>query len=368
MEEIKFFTFVSLRDYLFEFSESYNLENFLIPPDQTIRNIKKRHLRVCRFCKKKMPETTFRKEAHVVPELLGNKYLICDFECDNCNKIFSTYENDLANWLGLSRTILGVKGKKSTPNFQSARNEITTDKIKLRDLNLIKVSKKEDKAIITDGSTGKTTLKYTKQAYTPIRIYKSLLKIAISLISEEEISQYDKAVEFLISGNKNELFSNFAKMIHHQLPPADYYVERPIAMLFSKKNNFSKIPKHVFVLNYANNIYSFPLPFNQCDINNGCYKGSAPGSLSIKIIHPPPLLFDRPIKAINHTSFNKDLGSNELVIDDEEIFEFEIAKDAMKNIISYNPETGETKDVNSLPDDITAIMFGTNKIEIPLKD
>ena len=49
----------------------------------------KRDKRICRFCGKKMPETTFIKDAHVVPESIGgSKELLCYEECDNCNEEF----------------------------------------------------------------------------------------------------------------------------------------------------------------------------------------------------------------------------------------------------------------------------------------
>ena len=38
--------------------------------------------RQCRFCEKRSPEVTFRKKAHAIPELLGNKSLITYYECD----------------------------------------------------------------------------------------------------------------------------------------------------------------------------------------------------------------------------------------------------------------------------------------------
>src|ERR1700736_389326 len=50
----------------------------------------------CRFCSGQPPERTFRKRAHAVSELLGNKVLRSLYECDACNERFSTFEDDLA--------------------------------------------------------------------------------------------------------------------------------------------------------------------------------------------------------------------------------------------------------------------------------
>src|SRR5260221_3955200 len=52
--------------------------------------------RVCRFCKRESSSTTFKSDAHLIPEMMGNKLLFSFYECDKCNSIFSTYENELA--------------------------------------------------------------------------------------------------------------------------------------------------------------------------------------------------------------------------------------------------------------------------------
>jgi hypothetical protein len=42
----------------------------------------------CRFCGGKPPERTFKKRAHAVSELLGNKVMKSLYECDTCNERF----------------------------------------------------------------------------------------------------------------------------------------------------------------------------------------------------------------------------------------------------------------------------------------
>src|SRR5262245_16553961 len=52
--------------------------------------------RVCRFCDQGKPYVTFKKKAHAIPELVGNKTLLTLYECDQCNKRFSSFEDDFA--------------------------------------------------------------------------------------------------------------------------------------------------------------------------------------------------------------------------------------------------------------------------------
>lgn len=69
--------------------------------------------KVCRFCGKTEPEVTFEKDAHAISNLLGNQMLFTYYECDKCNSKFGEkLETNLANFLGISRTYYGIKGKK----------------------------------------------------------------------------------------------------------------------------------------------------------------------------------------------------------------------------------------------------------------
>lgn len=69
--------------------------------------------RVCRFCgKTKAGGATFKKVAHAISEALGNKTLKCTEECDQCNARLADVEDNLSvGYLGIRRSILGIKGK-----------------------------------------------------------------------------------------------------------------------------------------------------------------------------------------------------------------------------------------------------------------
>lgn len=317
-----------------------------------------------------MPDTTFRKEAHIIPELLGNKYLVSDFECDNCNILFNKYENELANWLGMVRTILGTPGKNKIPNYKSAKNEITTETINFRGQRVTMVSKtdKTGNAIKVDNSTGNTTLKYLKQAYVPIKVYKSMLKIALSMISETDVNDYDEAIKFLLKQEKDVLFDNFARMMCHQLPLMEFCVNKPHCLLFSKKDDNLKIPKHFFIIKYANFMYCFPLPFSKNDIISNSYKGQDENSLSIRVIYPPPILFGKPSGNQSCISYNGDFSSYDMITSDEDVLNLEISEDALKNLVSYDETTDEIKPMGSLPTNIVSLIVGNEKINIPLKN
>lgn len=61
----------------------------------------------CRFCDGTPPKRTFKKRAHAVSELLGNKVMMSLYECDDCNERFSAFERELGNMTLPFRSIGG---------------------------------------------------------------------------------------------------------------------------------------------------------------------------------------------------------------------------------------------------------------------
>lgn len=92
------------------FFERYDLHTCVAGNAPSISLLPKER-RVCRFCKGSYPNVTFKKNAHLLPEFLGNRTLLSDFECDVCNAYFSKFENDFANRVAIGRTVHGIKGK-----------------------------------------------------------------------------------------------------------------------------------------------------------------------------------------------------------------------------------------------------------------
>lgn len=82
---------------------------------------------VCRFCGEN-EKSKFKKDAHIIPESLGNRFLISNFECDICNEKFSVYEDALNKFIGPIRTLGFVKGKskkgKRIPKFKNLKTNL----------------------------------------------------------------------------------------------------------------------------------------------------------------------------------------------------------------------------------------------------
>ncbi|MGJ0982013.1 HNH endonuclease [Bacteroides ovatus] len=69
---------------------------------------------VCRFCGKKYPEVRFKKKnAHAIPDALGNKLVFCNDECQSCNAALSPIDKELAEYLKFRRSENKIVNKKN---------------------------------------------------------------------------------------------------------------------------------------------------------------------------------------------------------------------------------------------------------------
>ena len=174
--------------------EFQSLYNFVLETNSSEPNLKfiEQQKRICKFCSKKFPVVTFKKDAHLIPEFLGNRNLIHYSECDTCNELFSQYENDLANFFGLDLIINCVKGKKKkgggrVPKFKDYNltaeysNNDSIDILEFTNLNY------QNTKFETDIENSLFLINYTKKPYTPLFVYKAFIKIALGFMPEAEM-------------------------------------------------------------------------------------------------------------------------------------------------------------------------------------
>lgn len=196
----KVYNYTEKRDYLFRIKDIFSDEHkkpfldfikyyypdTIVPFPNKKLSLKKKSERTCRFCSKKHPEVKFSKEAHVIPRLIGNRYVIHDSECDVCNEEFSVFDRSMANYIGMFRTIDKIKGYEGVPKFKSGDNKlaISTEKdpegneTLVLDLNEIEPDEKE---------SGSKLLSAKKQPYIPLHVMKCFYKMAYSLLRVKKL-------------------------------------------------------------------------------------------------------------------------------------------------------------------------------------
>jgi hypothetical protein len=253
------------REQAEQFFRLYAPENVITCPEEKMRGLKHKSERMCRFCGKKSGEVKFKKDAHVIPEALGNRYLVSDFECDECNHKFGRYEDDLMKYVGVIRTITRTRGKKKvanyvSPNFHASQHDFYGNE------NAIKLEGKgPDQVFEYDPENNQQTIRIKKPPYTPLNVYKALLKIALCSVDETDLKKYELAFQFLASPNIDKMLQGAHLLVGYRLPNA---YETPFGMLFKKVDDNINATTHTFVLFYKSMMLQIFLPFHIDDFRH----------------------------------------------------------------------------------------------------
>lgn len=151
---------------------------------------------VCRFCGRDKSQTTFRNVAHAIAEFLGNDLLVSQFECDQCNSRFATYEDDLARYLDLTRTLAGIVGKKSVLHFKDkwAKGEVRSAN---KESHLTFAFEANAPHISVAPLEQKIRFRWFRRPYHPLGLYKALVKFGLTLIPESELRHFGTALRWL---------------------------------------------------------------------------------------------------------------------------------------------------------------------------
>jgi len=272
-----------------EFFAYYDMEKVITCSAVELKTLPNR---VCRFCNKTSISTTFNKAAHTIPELLGNHAWLSDFECDECNKKFGLeYESHLAHFLGISRTLSGTQGKNKVPDFTSPRYKLTaTHDVSGNPYGTVTFTRKNelDDTFSIDKDTGTTTIKFQSNPYTPLKVYKAFLKMALSCLPEKYLNAYKLAFEYLMTDQMDRDCNAFNEISKYSLPQ-QYAIEDPVAILFKKRTSQNNVFTHVFQLFYGNLIFQFGIPLQIAD----AYYATLNNEMMIYTC--PPLFFDAQV-------------------------------------------------------------------------
>jgi hypothetical protein len=184
----------------------------------------------CRFCGGKPPKRTFDKRAHAVSELLGNKIMVSLYECDDCNKRFSRFEDDLGKMTLPARNIGGVIGKNGVPKLVTAsRGAARKSIMKFKNSGL---------HVVEDEATKTLTLTYVEQPYRPLAVYKALCKSAFTLLPNEELVHFPELRQWLLRGDltTDQVYARGSYICHTTFVQAFQPFKQPIVCLLKRKD------------------------------------------------------------------------------------------------------------------------------------
>lgn len=222
--------------------------------------------KVCRFCGRNDQATTFRKDAHAIPEFIGNKYLLSNYECDSCNDFFSvSVEDHFAKYTNLQRSISQVYGKKGVPASKSAsglsRVDVDNDGIKIR-------SRIDDDFTEIDVENKTFKIKGYRQPYIPRYVYKCLVKMAISLMPYDELTYFKDTIKWLMIRNvSDDNFSTESLKCIRSFTPGPHPFKWVTAILLKRKEDSQMTPYMSFFITFANYTFQIFIPLSKKDKN-----------------------------------------------------------------------------------------------------
>jgi len=229
-------------------------------PDLIVRHPEKkpkltpRKQRACRFCIQEFPTVTFQSIAHVIPEWMGNRYIVHDCECDNCNKLFGTYDDSFSKFMGIHRTSEFIKGKAGIPSFRSGDGKFTmrysADKEGRHLLSL------EGTAHEINGVPGGIEFRTVKQPYVPLQVMKSLYKIGYSIIDPVDLIHFNPTRKIITSNELDHLLTNFAGVVKFTYTDPAH---SPMVVRYKKKETKKSLrhPSTVISLHFGRYTYQF---------------------------------------------------------------------------------------------------------------
>lgn len=210
----------------------------------------------CRFCGKSYPDVTFKTEAHSIPEFIGNKSLISLFECDTCNKVyFSPFENELANFMLPHNVLSGTKSKKNKISKYKLKNQpqIYNENEKIVLTNV-------PDSIIEESNKDRLDVEVKIPSFIPDYIYRCLIKIGLSLMTEEHLAVYKGTIEWLMNLNKQ---SNLNPFVLFSMYPFSFQTNEIACSILERKDSCSRnVPHSIFFLSYNNFAFQTCIPYS----------------------------------------------------------------------------------------------------------
>lgn len=307
------------------FEDKYHMVDFVFLGDPLYARSKTRKQdgRHCIFCNKSYPEVSFSNAAHLISKMIGNTDLYSTFECDSCNNKFSLFETDLAYFLGVGRSLVGMQENKKPPGFPGINLETRSIIYKNKNILIIKT----DNANRIDNEE-LTQFEYQKPTYTPSNVYKLFLKCALSVLPKEVvISEYQSALSFL----RGEKVLSGAHINVIRFPLS---VKMPLHVyIFRKKEQSDGLPTYMASFYFHNLVISFPILLHRDDfkfINQTILLPKA----------PPYFLYDTDLNEISPSCYSYDLSSPLKTKNQTEELSFQFDKSQLEKAVMFDPLTG----------------------------
>lgn len=249
--------------------------------------------RICRFCRKTKPATTFRKKAHAIPESIGNKSLVSYYECDTCNEFFGRgIENDFGIWSKPSRALARICGGNGVPTIKKGgfgpgwRIEHGA-----AGLNISMYEHDPDQVVRIDEENKKIIFKVRRDPYTPIAVLKSFVRFGLTIMPEEEIPNFGETMNWIMDNDHSKPWLKKHTVIQTFRPglmPNDLIQ----ILMLRRRKDFHEIPYAFLMMTFGNEMFQIHIPTKSRDQS---IRGK---NMNLPIFPPPkgpdPLKYGNP--------------------------------------------------------------------------
>jgi hypothetical protein len=229
---------------------------------------------VCKFCGGTNRSQFKRENAHSFPAFAGNKWLFSKDECKECNQTFSLYENELANFGLVMRTLYGMKTKKGgATKYKSNAYSLQRDQSGLKmtiygdNGKIIQPEKDGSVEFNMDFANEEHSVDFTipEKEYIPLYLFKALVKIAFSIMprtedKEDVFNELKSLLRVVDSSFTQENYKPYFYIYHSKF---SFIKRNPFLCLFKKhpKYHNHNIPTYSFLFSYGNQAFQIFLPY-----------------------------------------------------------------------------------------------------------
>ena len=161
------------------------------------------------------------------------------------------------------RVFLGLKGKNGLPKINYKNGKMYSG-----DKGMVVQSQN----IEGDPESGLTIKLNSSKRYTPIKFYKALCKIALSVVEDDQLPDLEGTIEWL---KCEDLKSEVPRVAVNVINSG--FTKVPIISLYTRKSDSTHLPHVVGEFKIGNFIYVFIIPFSKRDtlsfVDKKAYQG-----------------------------------------------------------------------------------------------
>lgn len=214
--------------------------------------------RVCRFCGRSGPDAQFRKKAHAISEGLGNKNIVLNEECDECNEHFGRgIEQDLIRFLDFLRSFYGISGKQGKPKIKGKNFTLQQGEKGFEILS-------SDVSGDPTGASVSSELRFREKLRLQ-NLYRALCKYALSVIDSGHLRFFQETIRWIRGERVHTPMPKVATRVTYRFMEAS-----PSIAVYLRKVSDTNLPHLVGEFQFTCLVLVFIVPFSTEDDKTFC--------------------------------------------------------------------------------------------------